>query len=161
GKIESFDNIFKEIQDIISEKVKNSQVTFYTDFQEDNILFPKRNLRSILLNLITNAIKFGSSGRHTEIRIKTERVDSHIVLTVQDNGIGINPDRLNFIFKMYQRLNVDTEGQGIGLYLIKKIIDASGGKIEVESEAGKGSTFKIYFKVKTLKRLAQPHAEQV
>ena len=147
GNLENFEEIFNEIQEIISEKIKNAQVTFQTDFKEGNVRFPKRNLRSILLNLITNAIKFSSADRNAEINITTFRQDPYIILSVQDNGIGIHPDRINFIFKMYQRLNEDTEGQGIGLYLIKKIIDASGGKIEVESEAGKGSTFKIYFKI--------------
>ncbi|MDB5121766.1 MAG: chemotaxis protein CheR [Sphingobacteriales bacterium] len=147
SQIESFEDIFNEIKEIISERIKHLNVHFQIDFKEKEIQFPKTNLRSILLNLITNAIKFSSSGRYPEIIIHTQRVDQFIMLTVKDNGIGINPDRLNFIFKMYQRINGDVEGQGIGLYLIKKIIDASGGKIEVESEAGKGSTFKIYFKV--------------
>jgi signal transduction histidine kinase len=61
--------------------------------------------------------------------------------------MGIKKERLDFVFKMYQRINDDIEGQGIGLYLVKKIINASGGKIEVESEVDKGSTFKIYFKI--------------
>ena len=161
SQTESFKDTFNEIQTIISENIKHSQVTFHTNFQEDNIKFPKRNLRSILLNLITNAIKFSSSGRHTEITITTTLQDPYILLSVQDNGIGINPDRINFIFKMYQRLNEDTEGQGIGLYLIKKIIDASGGKIEVESEAGKGSTFKIYFKMERREKLVVPTKHQL
>lgn len=143
---ESFEAIYEEITEIISERIKQANAHFHLDFQEKEIRFPRKNLRSILLNLITNAIKFSSSERLPEITIKTEKVDGFILLTVKDNGIGINPDRLDFVFKMYQRINNDVEGQGIGLYLIRKIIDASGGKIEVESEKNNGSTFKIFFK---------------
>ena len=58
----------------------------------------------------------------------------------------ISEDKLDYIFKMYHRLNEDVEGQGIGLFLIKKIVDASGGKIEIQSEPGEGSTFNVFFK---------------
>jgi two-component system CheB/CheR fusion protein len=68
------------------------------------------------------------------------------VLTVKDNGMGMHPDEFEKIFSMYGRLNENIEGQGIGLYLIRKIINAAGGKILLESEPGKGSTFKVYFK---------------
>lgn len=150
---EVFEDIFNEITQIISERIKHTHTKFKTDFQAKEIRFPKSNLRSIFLNLITNAIKFSSSGKYPEIEIRTEKVDEFILLTVKDNGIGISQERINFIFKMYQRINENVEGQGIGLYLIKKIIDASGGKIEVESQAGEGSTFKIYFNIKQANKL--------
>jgi two-component system CheB/CheR fusion protein len=153
---ENFLEIFTEITGIISERIKHTKTKFNTNFQVGDIRFPKSNLRSILLNLITNAIKFANPGRQPEITIETERIDPFVVLTVKDNGIGINPDRINFIFKMYQRINDDVEGQGIGLYLIKKIIDASGGKIEVSSEPGQGSIFKIYFKIREVRKPTRP-----
>ena len=144
---ENFVDIFNEVKLDLSEKIKLEHVTFITDFQEKEIKFPKKNLRSILLNLITNAIKFCYLDRPPVIKIKTEKVENFVLLTVTDNGIGIDKDRKDFIFNMYQRINKDVEGQGIGLYLIKKIVDASGGKIVVESEANKGSTFKIFFAI--------------
>ncbi|MBC7866499.1 MAG: sensor histidine kinase, partial [Gloeobacteraceae cyanobacterium ES-bin-316] len=72
--------------------------------------------------------------------------ESHMILSVQDNGLGIAKDNIDAIFNMYHRLQQNVEGQGIGLYLAKKIVDAAGGKIIVESEAGNGSKFSIYFK---------------
>lgn len=144
--IESFSDIFKEIKDLVSERIKHTKSKITTQFNEKEIKFPKKHLRSIMLNLLTNAIKFSEPYTVPEILIKTEKVDQFIMLSVKDNGIGVNADRLDFIFKMYQRVNDDFDGQGIGLYLIKKIIDTSGGKIEVESKVGQGSTFKIYFK---------------
>jgi len=144
---ENFSELFNEIKGLISEKIKHAQANFKTEFKVQEVRFQKKYLRSIILNLITNAIKFCSPDRQPEIMIKTEMADNFILLTVKDNGIGIDQDRLDFIFRMYQRVSKDIEGQGIGLYLVKKIVDAAGGKIEVESEVGKGSTFKVFFKV--------------
>jgi two-component system CheB/CheR fusion protein len=133
---ESFEDIFKEITEIISERIKLADVIFYTDFEEKQVRFSKKYLRSIILNLVTNAIKFSRRDVSPVIRITTEKVDEFVLLRVKDNGIGIDQERIDFIFRMYQRINTDVEGTGVGLYLVKKIIDASGGKIEVHSEVG-------------------------
>src|SRR4029077_17598195 len=108
--------------------------------------FSKKNLRSIMYNLITNAIKFKSPDRDPVLTISTKPEQDYVVMTVKDNGIGIPENEFENIFKMYGRLHKNVEGQGIGLYLIKKIVDASGGKVIVKSELGKGSNFTIYFK---------------
>jgi two-component system CheB/CheR fusion protein len=146
ANLENFAHMYHEIEDAISERIKFANAVISTDFQEKEIRFPKKSLRSIMLNLTTNAIKFSSPQRQPEIKIKTEKVDGFILLSVKDNGIGIKKERQNFVFKMYHRINEDADGQGIGLYLVKKIVNASGGKIEIESEIGKGSVFKIFFK---------------
>jgi signal transduction histidine kinase len=65
---------------------------------------------------------------------------------VSDNGIGIKADQLDSIFTLYLRLGQQVDGQGIGLYLVNSIMEAAGGKIEVESEFGKGSKFSLCFK---------------
>jgi two-component system CheB/CheR fusion protein len=147
ANLESFEVIFKEIEESISERIKLADAKVTTDFKVKDVRFSKKNLRSILLNLTTNAIKFHSPDRLPEISIATKKTDGFVMLTVTDNGMGIKKERLDFVFKMYKRISDDIEGQGVGLYLVKKIINASGGKIEVESEIGKGSTFKIYFKI--------------
>ncbi|MDB4901804.1 MAG: chemotaxis protein CheR [Mucilaginibacter sp.] len=102
-------------------------------------------MRSIMYNLISNAIKF-KGDESPVVRIHTKKEDDYVVLTVQDNGTGIPVNKLNKVFEMYGRLKMDIEGHGIGLYLAKKIVDAAGGNIVVESELGKGSKFTIYFK---------------
>jgi signal transduction histidine kinase len=68
------------------------------------------------------------------------------VLSVQDNGLGIPEGGIDKIFTMFKRLHSHVEGTGIGLYIVKKIIDNAKGKIEVESKEGSGSTFRVYFK---------------
>jgi len=144
-KQESFTALFEEIKETLSEQIRMSAVVFKTNFRIKEVRFAKKNLRSIMLNLITNALKFSSPDRVPEISIKTERKDQFIILTITDNGIGINSDEIDLIFKKYKRVNTETEGTGVGLYLIRKIVNASGGKIEVECARGKGCTFSIFF----------------
>ena len=144
---ESFPVLFDEIKESLSEKIKVSKAVFHTDFQITEVQFAKKNLRSVMLNLITNALKFNTPDRPSEITIKTEKRNQFVILTIIDNGIGIAKDEIDLIFKKYKRVSTTTEGTGIGLYLIRKIINASGGKIEVDCEAGKGCTFKIFFKI--------------
>jgi two-component system CheB/CheR fusion protein len=144
---ESFPNLFDEIKEIMSEHIKVSKTTFHTDFREKWVRFAKKNLRSVMLNLVTNAIKFSHPDRLPEISIITERKAQFILLTVTDNGIGITKDEVDHIFKKYKRVNLAKEGTGIGLYLIRKIVNASGGKIEVECQIDKGCTFRIFFKI--------------
>ncbi|MCF2505172.1 HAMP domain-containing histidine kinase [Dyadobacter sp. CY107] len=75
------------------------------------------------------------------VRIAAE--GNHTILSVQDNGMGIEKRHLDTIFNKYARLQTDGEGYGIGLYLTSKIVNASGGRITVESEPGNGSKFMI------------------
>jgi two-component system CheB/CheR fusion protein len=144
---ESFPAIFEEIKVILSEKIKRSKAVFHTDFKRKEVKFAKKNLRSVMLNLITNALKYSSPDRIPEISIKTEKKDEFIKLTVKDNGIGISKDTIGSIFERYKRVNEDVEGSGVGLYLTQKIVDASGGKVEVNCVVNEGCTFVIYFKI--------------
>lgn len=155
GKIESevfekdpidLGELISEIKSGIQENIKVAKAAISTDLAIGAIRFSKKNLRSILYNLITNAIKFKSPGRNPEIIISTKSQEGFVVLSVKDNGMGIPADKVADIFSIYERIHQDIPGQGIGLYLVRKIVDASGGKVLVESEEGRGSTFKIYFK---------------
>jgi len=110
------------------------------------LLFSKKNLRSILYNLISNAVKFRAAERIPQLHVRTYLENGYLVLQVKDNGIGIEKSKLYNVFNIYKRLHHDIDGSGIGLYLVKKIVDATGGMTKVESEVGKGSTFSIYFK---------------
>jgi PAS domain S-box-containing protein len=111
-----------------------------------DIKFSAKNLRSILYNLVSNSIKYASFERDPEILIKTTREDKFCVLIIKDNGLGISKENQEKMFNKYKRFHDHVEGTGLGLYMIKRIVDNAGGKIEVESEEGIGSTFKIYFK---------------
>ena len=129
----------------LENKIAETKATIHKDIKVKTINFSKKNLRSIIYNLVCNGIKF-SGDEKPVIKINTKIENKQTVLTIEDNGIGMTTDSLERIFEMYGRLNQEKEGFGIGLYLAKKIINATGGKIEVESKPGKGTKFTIYFK---------------
>ncbi|MDD4136813.1 MAG: PAS domain S-box protein [Methanoregula sp.] len=101
-------------------------------------------VREALINLIENAIKFLGSQQNPVIRIGVEREEATPVFFVQDNGIGIDPRYLERIFNLFERLDVSTPGTGIGLPIVRRIIETHGGNIWAESEGvGKGTTLKF------------------
>jgi two-component system CheB/CheR fusion protein len=141
------DEILNNIEWSLENKIHLSGAVLIRNLEVKKILFSKKNLRSIIYNLISNAIKFKGE-ESLIITISTKQNLDHIILTVQDNGIGISKEGMEKIFEMYGRLNQDIEGHGIGLYLAKKIVHAAGGNILVESDPGKGSQFIIHFSTK-------------
>ncbi len=113
----------------------------------DNITvrFVPSYLESILLNVLTNAIKYRSAERELEIVVTVENLNDFILLSIKDNGLGIDLKKnREKIFGMYKTFHNNKDARGFGLYITKNQLEALGGKIEVESEFGKGSTFKIY-----------------
>jgi len=143
----NFSEILEEIKISIYPLIKTSKTIINTNFSAcPDMMYSRKNLRSILYNLLSNAIKYRSPDRPCLITIRTEIQDKFIVLSVTDNGLGMRPESISQIFNMFKRFYTHVEGSGVGLYIVKKIVENSGGKIEVESVEGKGSTFKIYFK---------------
>jgi signal transduction histidine kinase len=97
----------------------------------------------VLQNLITNAVKFMGEQPEPTITIGFEEINGEHIFCVGDNGIGIAPEHHERIFELFNKLDPTSDGTGIGLGLVKKIIEVHHGRIWVESEPGKGSTFKF------------------
>ncbi len=110
------------------------------------IQFSRKNLKSVLYNLLSNAVKYRSPERVPLVRITCLTQPDYLLLTVEDNGLGMDMRQEEKIFALFKRLHAHVEGTGIGLYIVKKIVENAGGKIEVESQVGAGSTFRVYFK---------------
>ncbi|MFA4861564.1 PAS domain S-box protein [Methanoregula sp.] len=101
-------------------------------------------MREVMVNLLENAIKFTASRPDPVIRIGADMSGTTPVFFVQDNGIGIEPRYLERIFNLFERLDVSTHGTGIGLTIVRRIIEVHGGKIWAESDGpGKGATFRF------------------
>lgn len=104
-------------------------------------------LEIILRNLLSNALKYRKKEAPPQIKIKVVADNGDAILSIKDNGIGMdlakNKDKLFMPFKRFRK---DIPGLGIGLHIIKTLIEKNGGKITVESEAGKGTEFKVYLK---------------
>jgi two-component system, chemotaxis family, CheB/CheR fusion protein len=131
----------------IREMIDHSKARIKMDFENDAIIkFSRKNFRSIIYNLISNAVKYRSPDRVPEIHIRTEKHNGFVRLCVKDNGLGFKSDQKEKMFTMFKRFHDHVEGTGVGLYIVKRIIDNAGGKIEVESKEGEGTEFRIYFK---------------
>lgn len=142
-------NIEKICQDILTAlklEIRSKKITVTTDLKVADIRFPRNNLRSIIYNLVHNAIKFSDTGKASKITISTEKVDGYVVLTVEDNGIGIAEEHQKQVFQKSSRLSKKIKGTGIGLYVVKRMVENNDGKIKLQSKPGEGSTFKVFFK---------------
>jgi PAS domain S-box-containing protein len=118
------------------------------DFKQISILnINKTYIESILLNLLTNSLKYKSDNRKLKINITSNKIDNYSILNFQDNGIGIDLERNgDKIFGLYQRFHNYPDSKGLGLYLVKSQVEAMGGTISIESKVDKGTTFTITLK---------------
>lgn len=135
--------LLDDIKLSIKDTLLNTKAEIETDLPCNEIYLSKSNLRSVIFNLITNAIKYRSPDRQPRVFISCIKDDDNILLEVQDNGIGIPKEHLHKIFLMFKRVHTHTEGTGIGLYLVKRIVENEGGTISVESDIEWGTKFTI------------------
>jgi signal transduction histidine kinase len=105
--------------------------------------FSPKNLRSIVYNLLSNAVKYRAPDRPPHVALRCVRVSGQVVLTVQDNGLGLSATQQAELFQMFRRLHSHVPGSGVGLYMVKKMVENAGGTITVQSEPGVGSTFTV------------------
>ncbi|MFB9842915.1 chemotaxis protein CheB [Mucilaginibacter ginsenosidivorans] len=141
-------DIINNVEWSLEGKIELSGAIIKRDLPVKRLRFSRKNMRSIVYNLVSNGIKFKRDVAPV-IEISTKTSGDNVILTIQDNGMGMSKKEQDDIFKMYGRLHQDIEGHGIGLHLAKKIVDAAGGNIIVESEPGKGSKFMIFLKAET------------
>ncbi len=131
--------------DILSEIQLEGQLTVKIEEKDfDSIYMDELSLKSLLQNFMTNAYKYRRLDTKPELEILLSKEDAFKVLSLKDNGIGIDMKRHgDNLFKPFVRVDTNIEGTGVGLFIIKKIITKLGGSIEVESELKKGTTFTI------------------
>jgi signal transduction histidine kinase len=144
----SVSRIFKKVCNSFTKQIHTMGIYIHTDFQCELIPFNKSYLESILMNLMSNSVKYCSENRSLRIETAT-RLDEegNIILTFKDNGMGIDllkhKDR---IFGLNERFHSHVNGSGVGLFITKTQITSLGGEIAVESEVDKGSKFTITIK---------------
>lgn len=142
--------IWENVKATLSNLIETANVDFEENFTGAPIVFFKKNyLESVLINLLSNALKYKSDDRKLIINLKTYVEQEQTILLFEDNGIGIDLNRYGQqVFGLYKRFTNKAEGKGLGLYIVQAQINALGGKIEVKSELNKGTRFTIYFKNK-------------
>lgn len=143
-------NVVEVIEEILSPFVdyarnKDIDLIFDTNQEEVFVELDEEFMQRILLNLVSNAIKFSKNNGKIEIIVK-DRIND-VLVQVKDNGIGMPMEFIENAFERYSMAeNNKTNGTGIGLFVVKKLVEKQGGNIFVESEVNKGTNFKIVFK---------------
>lgn len=139
----AFDEIVQEALKITAGILQANQATVEMEAIFPFVVVDRARVVQVLQNLISNAVKFSSNQAQPVIHIGFEEINGEHIFSVRDHGIGIAPAHHEQIFELFSKLNPEIEGTGIGLGLVKKIIEVHGGRIWVESKLGQGSTFKF------------------
>jgi signal transduction histidine kinase len=140
-----FAEMLDEVKYDLSALLETARPQIELHLDVGQVSFPRQYLRSIVYNLLSNALKYRSPQRPLVIKIATFREGACIVFCVEDNGLGIAPNQVEKVFQMFKRLHTHVEGTGIGLYMVRQMVENYGGKIQMESQPDQGSQFKVYF----------------
>lgn len=140
-----FSEVFSRVTTSIKQIIIQSRAVLYTEFSEvEEIEYLPAYMESIMLNLITNAIKYKHPDRDPEISIFTYEEEGKNYLAVKDNGVGIDLEKHGkYMFRMYKTFHSNPDAQGLGLFLTKSQVESLGGKITVESKPDKFTKFTI------------------
>lgn len=158
-------NIIEVVEAIVTSVVeyaalKNIKITFDTEVEEVIIACDLDSIERIILNLLSNAIKF--TPKNGNILVNINIVSDFIQIKVKDSGIGIPKDEKNMIFERFKQvdnlLTRSNEGSGIGLSLVKSLVEMHGGTIEVNSEYKKGSEFIVELPIRKINNLKVPES---
>ncbi len=139
-------DIVEDVVETLEIQVREASATLNINLEVDDFVFNKANFKSILQNLISNAVKYRDAEKDCIVDVSMVSEEDYIVLKVQDNGMGMDLDRYGKkLFQMFSRLyqGEEVEGTGVGLYMVKKIIENGGGTISVDSKVGVGTTFTV------------------
>jgi two-component system, chemotaxis family, CheB/CheR fusion protein len=113
----------EQVKAHIPDLLAGAQVSFGIDFQARTIHFSRKNLYSILYNLVSNALKYRHPDRDPRVSLRTDLVDNQVVLTVADNGLGTREENVPRLFTLFKRFHSHVAGTGMGLYIVKGIMD--------------------------------------
>ena len=137
-----FDEIVYEILELLHGPLHEKEIAVDVQQNLPTIYGDRRRLLEVLQNLVENAAKFTGAQAHPRIEIGQNGFENNKpIFYVRDNGVGMDAEHYDRIFGLFNKLDANSEGTGIGLALVKRIIEVHGGRIWVESEAGSGATF--------------------
>lgn len=135
-------DLVRDALDTVQGRLSSANVKVIVDADMPEVFGDRLRLRQVLENLVDNGVKFMGDQPDPCIQIDSIESGGALVVRVKDNGIGIDPDYHIKVFGLFEKLSSKTEGSGVGLAIVQRIIDVHGGRVWVESEGlGKGSTF--------------------
>ena len=136
------EDVRRDLRPLLEET--NGQLTIDLDDCQP-LVFSEKNLRLVVYNLLSNALKYRHPARPPLVQLTCTREHNQQLLRVQDNGLGLSQRQQAKLFGLFQRLHTHVEGTGIGLYMVKKIVENAGGTLTVVSEPDQGTTFTAAF----------------
>jgi PAS domain S-box-containing protein len=144
----SFSKVIDKVNHDFHTMIEHAKAVIEMDFSAcPEVMYNALYLERIYMNLLSNAIKYAEPGRNPKIKLETKLIDGDPYLIFSDNGSGFDMGKVkDRIFGLHQRFHNNPDSKGLGLYLIHSKITSLGGTIEVESEVGKGTTFRICLK---------------
>lgn len=110
------------------------------------VVAPPATVRSVVYNLLSNALKYSHPDRPPCVQVSCQQQPDYTVLTVEDNGLGLNAAQQAELFAPFQRFHDHVAGTGIGLYVVKRIVENAGGRVQVYSTLGVGTVFRVFFR---------------
>ena len=137
----SFETIAREAISLVEGQLKDSNIKVKIGSNLPKVYGDRVRLVEVIQNLVDNAAKFTKGQSNPKIEVGAHDDDGETTFYVKDNGIGIDPKYHRKIFGLFDKLDPSSDGTGVGLALVKRIVEVHGGRIWVESEAGKGATF--------------------
>jgi PAS domain S-box-containing protein len=143
-----FDEQLRLAMEALSPEILESNASITADFQQVKGVYTIKNyVYTIILHLLSNAIKFRIPGQPLHIHLETSVCEKFVSLRVKDNGMGIDLDKYSEkVFGLYKRFHEDTiPGKGSGLYLVKTYAESVGGKVRIESKVKAGTQIQVYF----------------
>ena len=135
-----FDAIAKDALDQEAEKLKSRGVEVSVANDLPTVHVDRMRITEVLVNLIENSVTYMGDQAHPKIEIGHRKDEEETIFFVRDNGVGIDPSQCEKVFGLFYRLDPKSEGTGVGLTIVKRIIEVHGGRIWIESELGKGCT---------------------
>lgn len=136
--------IISDLQEDLRDRIDDKEIHFQNKMENNFVFTGNKTLIHILIyNLVTNAIKYNKP--QGKIIVEDGFADHHYFISVKDSGIGMDESQLEKIFSRFARISSDQEGQGLGLAIAKSIASFHHIEITVESELGKGTSFKLWF----------------
>jgi signal transduction histidine kinase len=137
-----FADLAQDAIEIVHGQLEERGITVIIQPSLPAVFGDRQRLTEILQNLLDNAAKFMGDEQNPQIEIgQQDEQDGKPVFFVKDNGVGIAPKYHEQVFGLFNKLHPDIEGTGVGLALVKRIVEIHGGRIWIESEVGQGSTF--------------------
>lgn len=156
SEVFNMQNLLDEVISVMKLQAIKKNIKLYTDFDMEEIVYVEGDtfrLKQILYNLLGNAVKFTKQG-HVALAVSGKKQMDywHFIFTIEDTGIGMSADEIKYIFNEFEQVEderksaINQQGAGLGLSITKTLIESQGGRINVKSKIGEGSSFTVYMR---------------